>query len=928
MMRALRRVAWLFIAWGLAGMRPLSAAEPVDYLRDIKPLFVQRCVACHGAIKQKNGLRLDTVPLMRRGGQSGPAIEPGHSDDSLIFDALQGVNGLRRMPPEGEPLTAAQIDLIRRWVEQGAAAPDEQPATDPARHWAFQLIKRPAVPDAVHPAAAAHPIDRFLDVARQQQGLSASPPVAKSLLLRRVYLDLIGLPPTRRELQEFLADSSAAAYEAVVDRLLASVHYGERWGRHWMDVWRYSDWDGYGAEVRESQPQIWRWRDWIIESLNADRGYDQMLVEMLAGDELAPGDPATLRATGFLVRNWHRFNRDTWLDNTVEHTAKAFLGMTLNCARCHDHKYDPIPQADYYRFRAFFEPHNIRTDPLPGAAQPEAVVRAYDADAAKPTWLYVRGNEQRPDKDHPLAPRAPFGFGGDLKIAPVALAPGEFYPGLRPFAQDAALAQARADLAAAKAALEKSRSALIAVRRKAETQPVAAAPNPAAPVASPAAGPAVELSPETQDAAAAVALAETAVETAHAAIAAVVARIVADRANYTAPPATDAQALSAAAGAAERELAWRQAEQKLRQAAQAQTLAQRAVRPGDEKTAKTLTAAQTQHAAAVKARDAALAALAQPVDNYTRFGGVYPAQSTGRRLALARWVAAPQNPLTARVAVNHIWLRHFGSPLVPTVFDFGLNGKPPTHPELLDWLAAELIDQNWQMKALHRLIVTSAAYRMQSWGGSGDGPNASRDPENRYLWRQNPRRMEAEAVRDSTLAAAGRLDRTLYGPELDQNAGLTTPRRSIYFRNSKEKRVNFLALFDGPNVVECYRRNESITPQQALAMVNSSLTAEQSRWLARALAEEFGPLSDAGHDACFIRAAFEQILARPETPAELDACRDFLAEQTRQFREPRGLTAFATGTASTLKPAADPHQRALENLVHVLFNHNDFLTIR
>ena len=237
------------------------------------------------------------------------------------------------------------------------------------------------------------------------------------------YLDLVGLPPTREELHDFRADQSPGAYEKVVDRLLASPRYGERWGRHWMDVWRYSDWYGLGEEARYSHPHIWQWRDWIVAALNADKGYDRMIVEMLAGDELTPDDPATVRATGFLVRNWDIFNRNTWLANTVEHTARAFLGVTIQCARCHDHKFDPISQSDYYRLRAFFEPYHIRIDRVPG--QPDrakaGLPRAFDDFLDTPTFLFIRGDETRPDK-RPLTPATPAVLGGEVRIVPVPLA--------------------------------------------------------------------------------------------------------------------------------------------------------------------------------------------------------------------------------------------------------------------------------------------------------------------------------------------------------------------------------------------------------------------------------------------------------------------------------------------------------------------------
>ncbi len=276
----------------------------------------------------------------------------------------------------------------------------------------------------------------------------------------------------------------------------------------------------------------------------------------------------------------------------------------------------------------------------------------------------------------------------------------------------------------------------------------------------------------------------------------------------------------------------------------------------------------------------------------------YPDASSGRRLALARWIADRKNPLTARVAVNHLWLRHFGTGLVPTEFDFGRNGRPPTHPALLDWLAAEFMDRGWGMKALHRLLVTSAAYRMDS---RADAHDLALDPDNRFLWRQNVRRMEGEVVRDSLLWVAGRLDSTLGGPDLDHHLGLTVPRRSLYFQHAAEKQMEFLTLFDPASVNECYRRSESVIPQQALALANSPLALAQARLLARELSDEAGQA-----DAAFLRAGFEQVLGRPPSAEELSVCARFLAAQS-----------------ATLSPP-----RARENLVHVLLNHNDFVTIR
>jgi len=297
-----------------------------------------------------------------------------------------------------------------------------------------------------------------------------------------------------------------------------------------------------------------------------------------------------------------------------------------------------------------------------------------------------------------------------------------------------------------------------------------------------------------------------------------------------------------------------------------------------------------------------------------------PPSSTGRRLALAQWIAHRNNPLTARVAVNHIWMRHFGKPLVASVANFGLVGQKPTHPELLDYLAVEFMESGWSMKKLHRLIVTSTTYRLGSQ--AADNANLKADPENRFLWHMNPRRMEAEAVRDSILATAGQLDRTMGGPILDVRLGQSSHRRTIYFRFNTEYRIQFLDQFDAASTTECYERRESVIPQQALALSNSALALNQSRLLARQLKEA------APETGAFVIAAFEQVLGRPPTAAERERCERFLREQAEVVKEPGKLQPFPPGPDAVTPPAADPGQRARENLIQVLYNHNDFVTIR
>ena len=765
----------------------------------------------------------------------------------------------------------------------------------------FQPVKRPTVPSMGRAEWQHNPIDAFIAAEHECHGLTPRPEAPKAVLLRRIYLDLIGLPPTRQELHAFLDNHSPDAYEKVVDRLLASPQYGERWGRHWMDVWRYADWAGYGAEVRDSQPHIWHWRDWIIESLNADNGYDRMVQEMLAADELAPGDADAVRATGFLVRNWYKFNRNVWLERTVEHTGKAFLGVTLNCARCHDHFFDPFTQREYYAFRAIFEPHDIRTDRIRGVAdtKQDGIPRVYDARATAPTYLFARGDERHPDKSKVIPPTVPEALGGSFAIKPVSLPKSEIRPDRQEFV-------VRDTLAAGETAIEQARQSLLKARRNALI--AIAQPLPTSPLLEAARAPAVHRALE------ALRLAEMDHQIARA----------------------RQEALRAVLAVEEMEENGRQGSDEWKQAAERTTRAQREVAlleaSRQERAAQLerfFASDKTRQAAEKKLADANAQLIKireqakQPITTayVKRNIPTYRATSSGRRLALARWITDRKNPLAARVAMNHLWLRHFGKGIVPTEFDFGRNGQPPTHPALLDWLADEFMSRGWSMKHMHRLIVTSRTYRMDS---QSTPENQVRDRDNRFLWRVNVRRMEGEVVRDSLLSVAGQLDLTMGGPDIDHKLGLTSRRRSLYFRHAAEKQMEFLTLFDAASVNECYRRSESIVPQQALALANSSLALAQSRLLARSFWQQFG----AGDATTFLRAAFEQVLGRPPTEPEAAACAQFLAKQTALLTDGRKLTPSIGGSASPVPGAADPALRAREDLIHVLMNHNDFVTIR
>ncbi len=426
---------------------------------------------------------------------AAPPSSPAQADASLLLDRLTDPDPDFRMPPEGSPLTDAQIALVRDWIDQGAIAPpDESPEPDPRDHWAFRKAVRPDLPTVRDPDWNRHPIDAFLAVEHDRLGLTPLPLAEPHVLLRRLYLDLIGLPPTRAELHAFLADPSEEAYRRTVDRLLASPQYGERWARHWMDVWRYSDWYGRRAvpDVTNSYAMIWRWRDWIVRSLNADKPYSRMVLEMLAADEINPNDRDTLVATGFLVRNFYRWNYNLWMKDNVEHTAKAFLGLTINCAHCHDHKYDPIKHEDYFAFRAFFEPLEIRHDRVPGEPDPgpypkyeygkaykpitSGLVRIFDEKLDAETYLYTRGEARNvvPDRP-PIPPGVPaFLSDDDFHVEPIDLPPEASYPGLQDFVRREEIAQREAALSAAEQELNRTRDQVASARQGSHAEPFCA----------------------------------------------------------------------------------------------------------------------------------------------------------------------------------------------------------------------------------------------------------------------------------------------------------------------------------------------------------------------------------------------------------------------------------------------------------------------
>ena len=768
---------------------PLVAVSAApDYLREIKPLLAEHCYRCHGASQAKHGLRLDTATLARQGGEHGAAFEPGRSAASLVIRVLKGEHdSLSRMPYKKPSLSAEQIALVERWIDAGAVAPAaEEP--DKAVHWAFVPPVRPSVPGIRSPQSEIrNPIDAFVRAKLAEENILPSPEADRVTLIRRLSLDITGLPPSVAEVDAFTKDRSPDAYEKLVDRLLASPHYGERWGRWWLDAARYADSNGYSVDAPRS---IWKFRDWVIHALNADMPFDQFTIWQLAGDLLptntlppraSPLDP--LIATGF-HRNT-QINQEGGIDpeqfrvesvmDRVNTTATVWLGATLACAQCHDHKFDPFTQREYYQFYAFF---NSTIDDGHAKGTPEGVLEipgAFEGDAYARKALA----EAEADLDRYLNTR-----GSDIAKWAATLS-GEQKSALRP---------------GVRSALEKPFANL---------------------------------------------------------------KLQQKRNAYAAFKQDDAE--------------FKQRDEKLKK-----------LEKGGPKPVTTLVMRELPKARETRVfTKGDFTRPAAPVHSGTpAILHSFNAGTNATRLDLARWLVEAANPLTARVIANRVWQQYFGRGLVETENDFGTQGAPPTHPALLDWLASEFVKPEvssastpWSLKHLHRLIVTSATYRQSS---KARHDLAVSDPNNRLLARQNRLRLDAEIVRDVSLAASGLLNTKIGGPSvfppqpdgvmnLGQSRREWTPstgpdryRRGLYTFFWRATPNPGLMIFDSADGFSaCTRRLRSNTPLQALTLLNDEAFHEFAVALAGRIVKT-GPRSDAGR----IDHAFRLCLSRSPSAAE------------------------------------------------------------
>ncbi len=762
---------WFVLDAGAAVSRADSfTPEQIGFFEtSIRPVLATHCYPCHSAQakKLKAGLRLDSRAGVLAGGDSGPAIVAGDPAKSLLCKAVSHGDPDTAMPPKGK-LDERVIANLARWVTQGAPWPAEQASTTAPKtewdwlalrrkHWAFQPMQRPVPPAVANPEWARGPIDRFILARLEAAGMAPAPAADRRTLLRRASFDLIGLPPTPAETDAFARDPNPDAFERVVERLLASPHYGERWARHWLDVARYSDGLGGFLDGPDKRGEAWRYRDWVVKALNRDLPFDRFVTSQIAGDLL---DDGSATATGFLAlgptyvsdggtEDGKAVALAETLDDRVDTVTRGLLGLTVSCARCHDHKFDPIPTQDYYSLAGVFQ--NTRNNECPAPETPRAEIDGYE-----------RGQKAIRECESQL---------------------GSIRNGAK---------QAKRGLSAEETEAVAAKEKELA-RWKAE---------------APAKYPVV-----------------------HA---------VADSGNADMRVALRGNLLKPGEVAPRRFL---------------RIVAGEAPRP------------------------------------FTRGSG---------RLELAGAIVDPENPLTARVLVNRVWMHHFGRALVRTPDNFGMAGEKPTHPELLDWLARDFIGSGWSLKHLHRAIMLSAAYRMDS---HTDRHRFEKDGDNRLLWRMEPRRLDAEAWRDALLAVTGDLDPTLGGPSTESI--LQSPRRTLYSVISRNgdrfESDDFLRLFDLPSArATSGGRTASIVPQQFLFAMNNPFMAKRA-------------------------AALVTRLPRGTTPARIDGTYRLLYGRPPTGRELQvGVAFLETGATA----GAPPSTASWEAYAHVLLSANEFLFAR
>jgi len=944
--------------------------EDVEFFeRKVRPLLIENCSECHGADDPEAGLRLDSRLAVTQGSTSGAVIVPGKAEQSRLIEVVR-YEGSVQMPPDGK-LDADQIALLTKWISRGAAWPEPPDATSEgqdkpkgkpqtlgpstyeqtrATHWAFQPIRHPAPPHISQAAWARTPIDRFILARLESAGLAPSPAADRRTLIRRLYFDLIGLPPSPEEVEAFFTDPAPDAYERIVDRLLASPHYGERWGRHWLDVARYADTKGYVFTAEPRYAFSYTYRDYVIRALNDDLPFDRFIIEQLAADLVVGADDrSSLAALGFLTLG-RRFNNNIpdIIDDRIDVVSRGLLGLTVGCARCHDHKYDPIPTADYYSLYGVFA-SSVEPGEMPLIAPPEQteayntymqelakrqaeldrfidenVARVEDQLRGHVAEYLLRVIGARPER---LLEKGAFLSlsAGDLRpsvvrrwrdyLASHAKADQPVFGLWRRFAELPAdrFASASAELIASVAAAEAGDGASsepAGINRLVHEEFVAHPPASMADVAR------------------------------------VYGQLLSGiDAHWREVQHAHAGAVSAgtAAGEPPKQLEDSAAEQ-LRQVLYAEDSPTRVprdklVRLLDRELRNKLRKLQMalDHWKA-ESPDAPPRAMAlvdrdKPVEphiflrgNPHRLGAQVPRrflavlsgprrtafQQGSGRLELARAIASSDNPLTARVIVNRVWQHHFGKGLVRTPSNFGTRGDLPTHPDLLDYLASTLIEDGWSLKRLHRRILLSSVYQQASVDRSAC---KAKDVENRLLWKMNRRPLEFEPLRDAMLAVTGELDQTVGGRPVKLFGNPSPPRRTVYGFIDRQDLPNLLRVFNfaGPDS-SAPGRPETIVPQQALFMMNAPFVIECARHLAARpeICHESDP-------ATRVQMIFRLALGREASERELAAALKFVDSTGDQ-----PAANDATEPVAAAPPAEGQPMTPWQRLAQTLLMTNEF----
>ena len=888
-----------------------AAVDNIDFDTQIKPLLTAKCFDCHADDTDESHLRLNRRATMLRGGNSGePAIVVGNSEGSHLIKLVRGEEAGKRMPPdEADRLSKDEVELLRKWIDQGAVWPGPDGAddqqTEKTDHWSFQPVRRIS-PPAIDDRWIANGIDAFILQKQKEHSLEPNPQAARAELIRRISLDVLGLPPNPEDTQSFVADRDPQAVQKLVERMLSSPHYGERWSRYWLDLVRFAETNGY--ETNRERPNAWPYRDYVIRSLNEDKPYDQFLKEQLAGDAI--GVP---EATAYLVAgpydlvkspdiNLTLMQRQNELDDIINTTGTAFMGLTLGCARCHNHKFDPIRQSEYYSLQAIFAgiQHGDRSMPLSDAQQIEIaqidqqLVQLHnelkpfvkDAGPQRPP-VNARLNEELFE---PVAAKFIRFTIDQTNASQPCIDELEIFSGTTNVALSSAGAKATASSSLPGYEIHKlehlndgrvgnSRSWISNEAGKGWVQielPEVAAINR------------IVWARDRDGQFADRVATKYGIE-------------VATEPDQWKPVASSADRLPfTGAAAAQPEYDFAKFPDEV--ANRGRQLLNQLLNHEERKSQ--LQASGTVYAGPFQ----------QPGPTYRLFRGDPTAQreqvnpgtvaalgklpiseaspEQHRRVALAEWIASRDNPLTARVIVNRLWQFHFGKGLVATPSDLGKAGVPPTHPELLDWLAMELMDHNWSLKHVHRLILHSATYQ-QSSQPRPDALQADADAQ--WWWRFPPRRLEAEPIRDSILAVTGVLDDRMYGPgfsgfevELEnvrhyfpkKKYGPDDWRRMIYMTKVRLEKESVFGVFDCPDAATSVpKRSRSTTPLQALNLFNSPFMLQQAQLLANRLQHDCG---DKLHKQ--ITRAFWLCYGREPSTAELSDSTNFIASE--------GIAAF------------------------------------